>query len=197
MTSQVIKAVHLCLGYTCLSSFLSTIPSNEVIWHATLPSHPKRKTKCEKNIWEVCVPSRFSHVRFFVILWTVWHQAPLSRQEYWSGLPYPLQGIFPIQGLNLRLLCLLHWQVDSLPLAPPGKPFRNLFLITQWCLTLCDSMTIACQASLSMALSRQEYWRGLTYPPPGVQSNPGIEPRSPALRTDSLLSEPPGKPSEV
>ena len=32
------------------------------------------------------------------------------------------QGIFPIQGLKLRLLCLLHWQEDSLPLAPPGKP---------------------------------------------------------------------------
>ena len=33
-----------------------------------------------------------------------------------------LQGIFPTQGSNLRLSCLLHWQVDSLPLAPPGKP---------------------------------------------------------------------------
>ena len=33
-----------------------------------------------------------------------------------------LQGIFPTQGSNLHLLCFLHWQVDSLPLAPPGKP---------------------------------------------------------------------------
>ena len=33
-----------------------------------------------------------------------------------------LQGILPTQGLNLRLLCLLHWQVGSLPLVPPGKP---------------------------------------------------------------------------
>ena len=33
-----------------------------------------------------------------------------------------LQGIFPIQGLNPRLLHLLHWQAGSLPLAPPGKP---------------------------------------------------------------------------
>ena len=31
-------------------------------------------------------------------------------------------GIFPTQGSNLCLLCLLHWQVDSLPLAPPVKP---------------------------------------------------------------------------
>ena len=33
-----------------------------------------------------------------------------------------LQGIFPTQGSNLCLLSLLHWQVGSLPLAPPGKP---------------------------------------------------------------------------
>ena len=33
-----------------------------------------------------------------------------------------LQGIFWTQGSNLRLLHLLHWQADSLPLAPPGKP---------------------------------------------------------------------------
>ena len=33
-----------------------------------------------------------------------------------------MQGIFPTQGLNPSIFCLLHWQADSLPLAPPGKP---------------------------------------------------------------------------
>ena len=33
-----------------------------------------------------------------------------------------LQGVFPTQGLNLSLLCPLHWQAGSLLLAPPGKP---------------------------------------------------------------------------
>ena len=33
-----------------------------------------------------------------------------------------LQGIFPTQGLNPYLLCLLHWQAGSLPLTPFGKP---------------------------------------------------------------------------
>ena len=32
------------------------------------------------------------------------------------------QRIFLTQGSNLRLLCLLHWQADSIPLAPPGSP---------------------------------------------------------------------------
>ena len=88
--------------------------------------------------------SHLSHVRLFVSLWTVGHQAPLSlgfsRQEYWSGLPCcptgeiatdPYRedlyrsvqiptGDLPTQGLNLCLLGLL--QVGSLSLALPGKP---------------------------------------------------------------------------
>ena len=43
--------------------------------------------------------------------------------------------------------------------------------------------------------SRQEYWNGLPYPPPGDHPNPRIKPRSPALQLDSLLTEPPGKPN--
>ena len=39
-----------------------------------------------------------------------------------------LQGIFPTQGLNPRLLCLLCWQAGSLPLAPPHKPKLSSFL---------------------------------------------------------------------
>ena len=42
-----------------------------------------------------------------------------SRQEYWSGLPFPSSGIFWIHGMT----GLLHWQADSLPPEPPGKPF--------------------------------------------------------------------------
>ena len=45
-----------------------------------------------------------------------------------------------------------------------------------------------------MEFSRQEYWSGLPFSSPGDLSDPGIEPRSPALQADSLPSEPPGKP---
>ena len=47
-----------------------------------------------------------------------------------------LQGIFPTQGSNPRILHLLHWQVGSLPLVPPAQ-FSS---VTQSCLTLCDPM---------------------------------------------------------
>ena len=42
------------------------------------------------------------------------------------GCHFLLQGIFPTQGLSSYLLCLLHWQTGSLPLASPGKPFVTL-----------------------------------------------------------------------
>ena len=48
-----------------------------------------------------------------------------------------------------------------------------------------------------MGFSRQEYWSLLPFPSPGDLSNSGIKPRSPALQTDSLLSEPLGKPQST
>ena len=54
--------------------------------------------------------------------------------------------------------------------------------------------TVAYQAPQSMEFSRQEYWSGLPFPPPGYFPNPGIKPGSPALQADALPSEPPGKP---
>ena len=44
------------------------------------------------------------------------------------GYHFLLQRNFPTQGLNPRLLCLLHWQVGSLPPAPPGKPINYIIL---------------------------------------------------------------------
>ena len=58
-------------------------------------------------------------------LQTVACQTPLSMgfswQEYWSGFLYLLQGIFLTQGSNPDFLCLLRWQVGSLPLVPPDR----------------------------------------------------------------------------
>ena len=56
------------------------------------------------------------------------------------------------------------------------------------------SDSIDLQASLSMELSRQEYWSGYPVPSPGDLSDPGIEPMCPALQVDSLPSELPGNP---
>ena len=58
--------------------------------------------------------------------WTVAHQAPLSmgfsRQEYWSGLPFPSPGDLPDTGIKPRSPTL---QADDLTSAPPGKPLNT------------------------------------------------------------------------
>ena len=48
-----------------------------------------------------------------------------------------------------------------------------------------------------MKFSRPEYWSGLPFPSPGDLPNPGIKPRSPAVQTDSLPAETPGKPKNT
>ena len=55
--------------------------------------------------------------------------------------------------------------------------------------TLAIPWTISCQAPLSMGLSSQEYWSGLTFPSPGDLPRPGIKPGSPALQADDLPIE--------
>ena len=57
--------------------------------------------------------------------------------------------------------------------------------------------TAACQAPLSVEISRQEYWSGLPFPPPGDLPDPGVKPASPAslaLVARFFTTEPPGKP---
>ena len=64
-----------------------------------------------------------SHVRLFSTPWTVAYQAPpsmgFSRQEYWSGVPFPSPGDLPNPGIEPRSPAL---QADALPSEPPGKP---------------------------------------------------------------------------
>ena len=63
--------------------------------------------------------SRFSGFQFFVALWTVALQAPLSmgfsRQEYWSGLPFPPPGDLPDPG------------IEPVSLMPPALADRFFF----------------------------------------------------------------------
>ena len=139
-----------------------------------------------------------------------------SRQEYWSRLPSPPPWDLPNPGIKASsfkspilageysttsttweiqscaewMNCIslvpqsLYWQLDLscvLCCAVLIHFSHVQFFATLW--------TVACQASLSMGCSRQEYWSGLPRPPPGDVPHPGIEPtapESPALQADSL-----------
>ena len=76
----------------------------------------------------------------------------------------------------------------------PTHGFKYIFAVCACLVTHCVQLfatlwTVARQAPLSMGFSWQGYWSGLPFPSPGNLLNPGIEPASPALQADSLLSE--------
>ena len=130
------------------------------------------KTRHRIRIWSLSSVVKvkvklLSHVRLFVTPWTVAYQASpsmgFSRQEYWSGLPFPSPVDLPDPGIKPGSPAL---QADALPSEPPGKP--NVYLkvkvkslshvqlfVTPW--------TVAYHASLSMGFSSQEYRSGLPF----------------------------------
>ena len=98
------------LQYSCLGN-----PMDRETWQVTvLQSHFSRVQLCVYSglVTQLC-PA-------LATAWTVAHQAPLSmgfsRQEYWSGLPFPPSGDLPNTGIKPTSLSHLHWQVDFLPL---------------------------------------------------------------------------------
>ena len=66
--------------------------------------------------------------------------------------------------------------------------FCFCFLVAKSCPTLATPWTVARQVPPSMGFSRQEYWNGLPFPIPGDLPDPAIEPGSPALQANSLVT---------
>ena len=73
------------------------------------------------------VVKSLSRIRLFATPWTVAYQAPqsmeFSRQEYWSGLPFPSPGDIPEPGIEPRSPT---FQADALTSEPPGKTNEGL-----------------------------------------------------------------------
>ena len=134
-------------AWLCSPLFTKTDSRPAVCWppcsrirHRVHPLLPRSKLwrgkKPECWTWlQVCRPlsllwnfiksemKSLSCVRLFAIPWPVVYQASLSmgfsRQEYWSGLPFPSPGDPPDPGIKPRSPA---FQADTLPSEPPGKP---------------------------------------------------------------------------
>ena len=125
----------------------------------------------------------------FVTPWTVACQAPLSmefsRQEYWSGLPSLLHGIFPTQGLNLSLLhcrqIFYHLSYQGRPNTVNLNPIESCMCakLLQLYQTLCDPMDCSLQGSSvhGSLQARTLENTGLPCPPPGDLLTQGSNPR--------------------
>ena len=92
----------------------------EAFTQACFSSGPFYKIQMKAPLYNKRAQS-LSHVQLFATPWTVTHQAPLfvglSRQEYWSGLPFPHPGDLPDPGIKPRSPVFPALQVDSLPLS--------------------------------------------------------------------------------
>ena len=79
------------------------------------------------------------------------------------------QGLIPTQtSINMSKVC------KAVMVCKP--------VVARSCPTLCNPMNCTRQAPLSTGFSRQEYWSGLSFPPPGDLPDPGTKPASPAFR---------------
>ena len=87
-------------------------------------------------------------------------------------------------------------QADSLPLSHQGRWYPSAWHmkvksgVAQLCLTLCDPMDCSLPGSSVHGIFQARVLSGLPFPSPGDLPNPEIEPRSPALQTGALPSEP-------
>ena len=91
-----------------------------------------------------------SVVSDFLWPYGLWHARPLCPWDFlarlleWIAMPSSRGASWP-QGLNLNLFCLLHWQADSLPLAPPGKPMYTVIMV---CVAVYFSFLLLCNSWL-------------------------------------------------
>ena len=92
------------LGAGCWGSLLTSRSGPPQTSWRQLPPFPPTRNRWATPWLERKKVQLFSRVRFFVTLWTVAYQAPLSmefsRQEYWSGLPFPSPGDHPDPGIE-------------------------------------------------------------------------------------------------
>ena len=119
VTLTVIKILYLSINAYQMFSFSKKEP---VLCYAKL--HPT-----------LCDPMDAKSTRLFC----PWNS---PGKNTGVGCHFLLQGIFPTQELNSSLLCLLHWQGDSLPPCHLGKLkwIHQFSSVTQSCPTLCDPM---------------------------------------------------------
>ena len=148
LLKKFLRNCHLCLYPIGLSlvtwlnsearesgkySFLS----GDLLFRHNCLRHKKVEELLMGSTYTFCFMSQYSGVHIKLLqscltlcdhgLWLARLLCPWDPPGKDTGVGFCalLQGIVLIQRSNLRLLCLLHWQVCSLPLAPPGKPVNS------------------------------------------------------------------------
>ena len=145
-----------------------------------------KKYYLSKWVWlspPIIVVQSLSSLQLFATLWTVAHKAPLSmefsRQEYWSGSPFPSPGDLPNPGTELRSPAL---QADSLPSEPPSSTFFFFFSsgLTKGQTSLSFTSPIVCSNSCPLS-----WWHHPTISSSATPSPPALGNAYPSIRVFS------------
>ena len=133
----------------------------KVEWNLSIPCQPLFKTQKQVKWDNFCSFSTLVNIGGAclknLIFWNLSFSSPLKINHI----------SFEHESSTFMPSCCCHW------------PNAHLFLLSRFsCVWLSDPWTLACQAPPSMGFSRQEYWSGLPFPPPGDLPDPEIEPGS-------------------
>ena len=116
---SVVPCPFNCCFLTCIQISQEAV---KVVWYAHLLKNFPQFVVMQMR---ACVLSQFSRVRLFVTLWSVAQQAPLSkglsRQEYWSGLPFPS----PVHESEVARSCPTLY--DPMDCSLPGSSVHGIF----------------------------------------------------------------------
>ena len=116
-----------------------------------MPKNVHKRVKSLSRVWLFATP------------WTVDYQASLSmgfsRQEYWSGLPFPSPGDLPNPGIEPRSPTL---QADALPSEPPGKPW--------WASNYCTVALISHDSKVMIKVLQARLQQYMNHKLPDVQA---------------------------
>ena len=120
---------------------------------------------------------------------------PDSRQLFWSTVVFYPSGSGVMATVSAEVSSsVFFWDSPCLALREEWESMHGAYCVIS---NSCSPMDCSPQGSSVLGFSRQEYWSGLSFPPPGDLPDPGIEPvasASPALAGGLFTTVPPGKP---
>ena len=118
----------LCVNFCCTAESLCIDTHIHLLFHILFHYVLSQDTDYSSLCYTVKVKS-LSRVQLFATPWTLAYQAPrsmgFSRQEYWSGFPFPSPGYLPDPGIKPRSPSL---EADALTSEPPEKPIGPSYL---------------------------------------------------------------------
>ena len=184
-----------CRDQTCISCIGRWILYHWAIWEIHRRDYPGNFALAWSNLWKALRAE-------LMLLWrrnfTWWLKDRLLPECSQSASPGGLSYGFQTCLASAHNHVSNSWQCISLCTSLYAKQlcFHSVGFHAQLlsCVLLLVTLrTVAHQALLPMGFSRQEYWSGLPFPPPGDLPDPGIKHRSPALAGGFFTTEPPGK----